>query len=167
MTEEVAEGVPLAEPEEGLTKQEDADLVALLSAKPEKARAYLPTRNEAGETVDSERYFIEMRPWTAAQHLKYTSVGMEYSVTPPKQGEKPVLHHKQDPVKQAQALLEETVTDFLLPSGDGDVKYAGRGSVWVALSARRELLTWAVSRIRTFHGIEVVDTSGEASEPAS
>lgn len=169
MTEQYEDGAapPAAAEPEALNPQEDLDLVALMNVKRERERFYLPTRNAEGQAVNSDRFFIEVKPWSAADHLKYNSVGMEYSVTPTRTGQPPVLRHKPDPTAQARALIMGSITDFCLPSDGVEVKFAGAESVWAVLSSRNEMLEWAAKKVRQFHGIEVVATSGEASPPAS
>lgn len=146
------------------TEAEEQDLVALLSAQPARKRFGLPTKNEAGESVESPIYYIEVKPMTGSEHMRYLNVGMVYSVQPKQGAREAQVGFKTDREAQARALLEISLVDFCLPQDSGqEVRFTRADRVWQVFSkVPGPVLDWAVRMVQRFQGLEVVEPSGEA-----
>ena len=144
-------------------EEEEVDLVALLTATPEKVRFFLPTRDPAGALVESDRFYVEGRMMTGAEHQRYLNTGMQYRVATGGSSAPREATFSTDTEAQTRALLELSLTDYLLPIEGKETRMSGRNSVWPAFSkVPAPVLTWVVKKLRALNGLEVTTPAGEA-----
>ncbi len=158
--EEVGEAVE----EVPFTEEEQVDLVALLNEGRTEETFWLPTRNEAGEIVDSTIYFVRARRWTGAQKAQYLSVGTEYHlpVSAGTNARPRQVRWSDDRARQLQVLCETSVTDYLVPIAGGQVQSKASRPVWTDLGGQpAPFLDWLVKCLRRLQGLEVT-AAGEA-----